>query len=216
MDEAAVAQAIETIEAQGKEPSTGNIRKVLGHGSLREITKHRKKLLPHLGRAPHMDVTRTVDALAAPAAVLDPAMVPAEAAAPEAGPSTLLAQAEAALQAALVEERRARRDYDLTTDAQERVRCQQEWAAARKEREHAATRLEQLTRSRDARLAALPSLRSAARQAAGELAAVQEQTRRTLLKAERQAEMAQQELDQVLQQLTDLAGAAAITAEDGG
>src|SRR5215216_1707582 len=112
MDEAAVAQAIETIEAQGKEPSIGNIRKVLGHGSLRDITKHRKKLLPHLGRAPQMDVTRTVDALAAPAAVLEPAMVPAEAVVPESGPPTLLAQAEAALQAALVEERLARRAYD--------------------------------------------------------------------------------------------------------
>ena len=48
MDEADVVQAIETLQAQGKEPSIGNLRKVMGGGSLRDITKYRKKLLPHL------------------------------------------------------------------------------------------------------------------------------------------------------------------------
>jgi Plasmid replication region DNA-binding N-term len=68
MEATDVAQAIETLQAQGQEPSIGNIRKVLGHGSLRDITRHRKKLLPHVGRAPHMDNAPVAAPVAVPVA----------------------------------------------------------------------------------------------------------------------------------------------------
>jgi Plasmid replication region DNA-binding N-term len=201
MHEADVAQAIETLQAEGKEPSIGNLRKVMGGGSLRDITKHRRKLLPHLGRVRPMDTTLTVEA-PAPAA-------------PPPTPVPLLVQAEQRLQAALVAERTARRAYDLATDLQERTRCQQAWFEARKAREQAANRLEQLRRSLDARVAAIPPLRIAARQAAGELMAAQEQARRYLLKAQREADMAQEELDRLVHDVITIAGSAALPREDG-
>ena len=93
MDEAAVAQAIKTLQAQDKEPSIGNLRKVMGGGSLRDITKHRRKLLPDRGRVPIMDTAPVAE---------PPAPTPV-------APGTLLQQAEQALRQALVEERRIRR-----------------------------------------------------------------------------------------------------------
>ena len=55
MDEATVAAAIVTLQTQGKECSIGNIHKAIGQGSLRDVVKYRKKLLPQMGRVQIMD-----------------------------------------------------------------------------------------------------------------------------------------------------------------
>jgi hypothetical protein len=47
MDEAAVLAAMQRLEAQGKAPSLGNLRKELGGGSWRDITKWRRAILGH-------------------------------------------------------------------------------------------------------------------------------------------------------------------------
>jgi hypothetical protein len=192
MQEVEVAQAIETLREQGKDPSIGNIRKTLGHGSLRDVTKHRRKLLPHVGRVRPMDTTLTVEA-----------PVPA---APPPTPVPLLVQVGQHLQAAQVAERMARRAYDLATDLQERTRCQQTWVAARRTREQAANRLEQLTRSHDARVAAIPAARVDARRAAGELATAEETARRMVLRAQRAAQQAQEELARLEADVLAIAG----------
>jgi hypothetical protein len=198
-----------TLQASGETISANKIVEHRG-GSKRDALK-----LMRLYRAETHEPPTTP---AAPVAVLEPAMVPEDASPAALEPvssPTLLAQAAQRLQAALAEERHCRRAYDLATDLPERARCQQAWAAAKREREHAATRIEQLTRSRDARLAAIPAARLAARQAAGELASVQEQARRVLLRAQRQAEMTQEELDRMVNDLVTIAGAEAVPEEDG-
>jgi hypothetical protein len=45
MDQAAVQAAMDTLQSQGKSLSAGNLRKVLGYGSLRDILKYRNALL---------------------------------------------------------------------------------------------------------------------------------------------------------------------------
>jgi hypothetical protein len=51
MDQAAVQAAMHTLRSQGKSLSAGNIRKVLGYGSLRDILKHREALVVSQGEA---------------------------------------------------------------------------------------------------------------------------------------------------------------------
>jgi hypothetical protein len=52
MHQADVAQAIATLQVQGKALSHGNIRRLLGYGSLRDIVQYRNELLPALDAAP--------------------------------------------------------------------------------------------------------------------------------------------------------------------
>jgi len=165
-----------------------------------------------------MDVTRTVDAPAAPVTVLEPAVVLKDAdpvsAAPEAGPLTLLQQAEAAYQAALMAERRARRDFDMAPRA-EWERLEQAWLVAKREREAAATLRDRRLRARATLIDALPAIRIAARRAAGELATAQETARTMLLRAQRQAELAQDDLSRMTADLVALAGQGALPPEEG-
>ena len=109
-------------------------------------------------------------------------------------------------------EKRAKRDLDFAPRA-DLERLQQVYWEARRTRELAETRTQQLTRSRDARIAAIPGLRIAARRAAGDLQAAQEQARRFLLKAQREADMAQEELDRLLNDVVAIAGAGAVPRE---
>jgi hypothetical protein len=51
MDQAAVKAAMDTLRSQGKSLSAGNIRTVLGYGSLRDILKHREALVVSQGEA---------------------------------------------------------------------------------------------------------------------------------------------------------------------
>jgi hypothetical protein len=197
-----------TLQASGETISANKIVEHRG-GSKRDALK-----LMRLYRAETHERPTTPGA---PVAVLEPAMVPEDASPAALEPvssPTLLVQAEQRLQAALVAERTARRAYDLATGLQERTRCQQAWFEARREREQAANRLEQLTRSRDTRIAAIPGLRIAARQAAGELATVEEQTRRLLLRAQRHLGLALEELDRVVHDVVTIAGPQAIPAEE--
>jgi hypothetical protein len=52
MQQADVAQAIATLQAQGKAVSVQNLRRTLGGGSLRDIIKYRNALLPRWTAAP--------------------------------------------------------------------------------------------------------------------------------------------------------------------
>ena len=158
MDEAAVAQAIKTLQAQDKEPSIGNLRKVMGGGSLRDITKHRRKLLPDRGRVPIMDTAPVAE---------PPAPTPV-------APGTLLQQAEQALRQALVEERRIRRGLaepgtPITWDDLSRVQHGSR---------QAQDQVDKLQRAQARLLAEIPAARIEARRTAGELAVLEEDTRR--------------------------------------
>jgi hypothetical protein len=200
MEEADVAEAIATLESQGKTPSIGNLHKLIGHGSLRDITKHRKKLRPYMGRTRHMDKAQTAIAPAAPTAVVEP-------------PPTLLEQAEAAYQAALMAERRARRDVDMAPRA-ERERLEQAWRVATREREHAALLVSQRQRARDTLKAAIGPARIAYRRAASELAVLEDESQRRLIRARREAQQAQEDLSQMVRDLVAIAGAQAVPKED--
>jgi hypothetical protein len=202
MEQAAVAQAIETLQAQGKEPSIGNIRRQIGHGSLRDLTRHRRALLPHLGRRRMETQTAVADT---PAAVLEP--LPA--------PVPLLVQAKAALQAALVTERQAQRAYHLATDQQERARCQQQWMRAKRDREQAQNLVDARQRAKARLIAEIPAARIDARRLGGALAVLEDETHRRLLRARREAAQAQAELDAMVEHLTQLAGNGAVPVEAG-
>ena len=52
MQQTDVAQAIATLQAQGKVVSHGNIRRLLGYGSLRDIVMYRNRLLPACDTTP--------------------------------------------------------------------------------------------------------------------------------------------------------------------
>ena len=45
MTAADMAQAIATLQAQGKAPSVQNLRRTLGFGSLRDIIKYRNQIM---------------------------------------------------------------------------------------------------------------------------------------------------------------------------
>ena len=140
----------------------------------------------------------------APVAAAPPVVAP---------PVPLLAKAEADLKAALVAERAARRRYDLATTVAERDQAQPVWLAARRQREQAATQVEKLERSRTILHQAIPGARIDARRAAGECAVLEEETRRSLLRARRQAQQAQEELARLTNDLLTIAGPEAVPAE---
>ena len=211
MDEATVAAAIATLQTQGKEPSIGNLRKVLGHRSVRDITKHRKQLLPHMGRARRMDTTPVAETPVPPAQVHAPAGVPV-AAVVEPAP-TLLQEAETALQAARFAENRTKRDWDTAPRA-ERERLATAQLQAKHTREHAGTILEQRQRASARLRAEIPSARIASRRAQTELAVLEDEIRRRLLRARREAQQAQNDLDRMIKDLVSLAGPQAVPRED--
>jgi hypothetical protein len=207
----AVRELDAILQARGEPISANKIVEHLG-GSKRDALR-----LLRLYRAETHEPSPTP---AAPAAVLEPAgaagttasLAPVPAAAPPPVPTPLLDQATADRDAALMAEKRAKRDLDFASRG-ELERLQQVYREARRTRELAETRTQQLTRSRDTRVAAIPGLRIAARRAAGDLQAAQEQARRMLLKAQREADMAQEELDRLVQDLTQIAGEGAVPVE---
>jgi len=151
MDEAHVVAAIATLSREGKTPSIGNLRKALGGGSFRDITRLRKKLLP-----PQREEAPMETPVAAPA----PAPV---AASPPPPPVPLLAQAELEHQAALVDERHIRRALaspggPYTSD---------DLAAAVRRTRQAQALVDTRQRSTTALQQAVPELRIAARRSAG-------------------------------------------------
>ena len=204
MQEADVAEAIETLQTQGKEPSIGNLRKVLGGGSLRDITKHRRTLLPQMGRGQNMN-TASVAALGPPATPLDTPVAAC------ASPPTLLQQAEQALREALAEERRIRRGLaepgtPITWDDLSRVQHSSR---------QAQDQVNKLQRAQARLLAELPAARIEARRTAGELAVLEEDTRRRLLRARREATLAREELERMVDDLVSIAGPGAVPVETG-
>jgi hypothetical protein len=101
-----------TLQAQGESISANKIVTELG-GSKRDALRLLRELRAEAQPPPPM-----------PPAAPTPAPVCAPGPAADAAPApTLLQQAEAAYQAALADERQARRAYDLATDLQERERC---------------------------------------------------------------------------------------------
>jgi hypothetical protein len=192
-----VLQTKQSLEAIGVYPSADAILKALGAGSKKTLLKY----LRTLPAANHANGTSKPEAEpVSPMAPPAPVMVQ-----PPPPPTPLLQQAEEALEAALMAERRARRDYDMAPRS-EKPRLEEAWVAARRTREHAATLVEQRRRAKDRLLAALPSAHIEARRATGELAVLQAETNRRLVKAEREATLAQQDLDRIMQDLAQIAG----------
>ena len=125
-------------------------------------------------------------------------------------PAGLLAQAEARLRAAIAEEHRTRRGVQspgqlITWSCLER--CQQETRQAQ-------ALVDRLTRSQAILISAIPAARIDARRAAGELSALEEETRRRLIRARRAAQQARQDLDRMVSDLVSIAGPGAVPGED--
>jgi hypothetical protein len=193
-----------TLQASGETISANKIVEHRG-GSKRDALK-----LMRLYRAETHEPPTTPGA---PVAVLEPAMVPEDAApvsaAPEVGPPTRLAQAEEALRQATWAEREARRTRDLggsSTDA-EVLRLAQA-------RRQAQDLVDARQRAKARLIAEIPTARIDVRRTAGELAALEDETHRRLLRARREAQQAQEELDRLEQDLTQIAGAQAVPPKD--
>jgi hypothetical protein len=213
MEESAVEVAIVMLRREGKALSIGNLRKTLGGGSLRDITRLRRKLLRQLEEA-FMQTTTDADAPGPPAAVVpdaDPAPVvpqpvelPADPAPAAAVPLPLLDQA-----AQRLEEARARERQFWPQSAA----THEEIARAQQEHRRAQGWLDQLERSRSLLVAAIPQAEHTLRLAQGELAAVEQTAKRDLGRAPRQVQLAREDLEQLVRNLTNIAGAAAVPVE---
>jgi len=121
-----------------------------------------------------------------------------------------LQQAEHGLATARRRETEAHRAYDCAPQG-DRERLGLAWQQARRARESAASLFEQRQRARASLLAAIPGARVDARRTSGELAALEDQVRRQLLRARREA---QAELDRLVHDLARLAGDAAVPPEE--
>ena len=193
-----VLQAKQALEAAGDIPSANKILARLGTGSKKTVLKFMRQVPPRPVPPP---------VAASPAAA---AQAPAVVHAP---PPTLLQSAEADLQDAIRAENRARREWDAAPRA-ERERLEAAWMGAKGARERAATVLEARQRALTRLRAEIPSLRITARRAVGELATLEDQVRRQLLKARREAHQAGEELERMITDLVMIAGAAALPSED--
>jgi hypothetical protein len=198
-----VEAAKQALEQSGAYPSADRILAHLGHGSKKPVLRRLRAMAAARSPVPHTtDDTPTENngTMSTRAVPMPPP------------PTPLLQQAEEALEAALMAERRARRDYDMAPRA-ERERLEEAWVAARKTRENAATLVQQRQRARDRLIASLPAARVAARHAAGTLAILQDETSRRLLKAAREATLAQDDLGRIVQDLTQIAGESGVPRE---
>jgi len=217
-----VKTAVQVLKAQGVYPSQRAILTHLGATSKRAVAAYLSQLTeedPDALAMPPRPANGTVPGdtptlqVTSPEAIQEPAPAPPDPpAAQAAGLRTLLAQAEADCQAALSVERRAKRDLDFAPRA-ERERLETAWQQARKAREAAAKLVAQRQRARASLLAAIGPARVAARTAAGAFAAAREDAQRQLVRLRREATMAQEDLDRMMQQLTALAGAQAVPQE---
>jgi seryl-tRNA synthetase len=123
--------------------------------------------------------------------------------------ATLLQQAEEALRQAIAEERRIRRGMaepgsPITWD--DLSRCQHQSRQAQDQ-------LDKLQRSQARLLAEIPSARIDARRTAGDLAALEDETRRRLIRARRAAQQAREELGRMVTDLVSIAGPQAVPVE---
>jgi hypothetical protein len=189
-----------TLEASGETISANKIVEHRG-GSKREALR-----LMRLYRAETPEPPPTP---AAPVAILEPAMVPADTdpvpAAPEAGPPTLLEAAEEALRQTTAAEHAAHRAYDFAPPL-ERGLAEEAWVRARRARQQAQDLVDARQRAKARLLAALPEAQIEMRRASGELAVLQAETNRRLVKAEREAALAEEDLSRILDDLAQIAG----------
>ena len=159
---------------------------------------------------PTPDPERTARAPGPSVAVVPPPPRPVSAA-PEAGPvPTLLAQAAEALRQAQAAENQARR-------ARETPGSEVTWddvTRAAKARQHAQDQVEKLQRSTASLIAAIPSMRIDVRRTSGALAALEEQTQRSLIKVRREAQQAREALDRMEADLVNIAGRGSLPVEE--
>jgi hypothetical protein len=198
MEATIVAEAVRRVQERGQPVTARTVRAEIGHGSHRDILTHLKALAAGALLPP-------------PAAVGDAGPVgPPAVAAMVPPPVPLLAQAQARLAAALAEERRIRRGLaepqtPLTWD--DLGRCQ-------KATRQAQTQVDRLEQSKAHLLAQLPAARVEARRAAGAWVAAQEDARRTLARVQRQAALAHEDLERLVQDLAAIAGPQAVPGEE--
>ena len=199
-----VRQLDATLQTRGEALSANKVVQHLG-GSKRDALT--------LLRAYRAETPARPPTLAPPVAVLAPAMVSEDidpvSAAPEAGPPTLLAQAEAALRQAIAEEHRIRRGVQspgqpITWGCLEKCQTATRQAQGEVDRLHHA--LDSLRRD-------LPALQRNVVAAEGQLAQVEETARRQLLRARRQAAQAREAYTAAAQQVAAIAGPGALPEE---
>src|SRR5712664_1238143 len=113
MEKEAVAQAMARLQERGQTPSVGHIRRVLGYGSPRDISKYQKELLREEPVPPREEAP-----LVCPVIETSEGVPPASAPIPEPPPPTLLDQADLCLRDAIASENAARRALDFASQAE--------------------------------------------------------------------------------------------------
>jgi Plasmid replication region DNA-binding N-term len=217
-----VQAARQAIEQRGEYPSADKILAHLGRGSKKTVLRRLRAMAAAHAPAPLPTDVPHKEAVGGSSKLDEPsknkvlresngAMAPHTAPMP-AAPPTLLQQAEEGLEAALMVERRARRNFDLAPRA-EKERLEAAWMAARRTREHAASLVEARRRAKDRLLAALPSARVEARRASGELALLEAEMDKRLIRARREAILAEEDLTRIMQDLVSIAGTGAVPRE---
>ena len=189
------------LQARGQALSANKLTEHLG-GSKRDALR--------LLQAYRAETPAPPPPLAPAVAVLEPAMLPEDSDPVSAPPVPLLQQAEEALRQALAEEHKIRRGVQdpaqpLTWDCFER--CQQAMHQAQ-------AQVDKLQRSTATLIAAIPAARIDARRTAGALAELEDEMRRRLIRARREAQQAKDQLDQMIQDMTSIAGRQAVPPED--
>jgi hypothetical protein len=190
-----VQAARQAIEQRGEYPSADKILTHLGRGSKKTVLRRLRAMAA--ARSP---VPATTNGTHQESNGMATHTVP-----PPAVPTTLLEQAEQAFEDALMSERRARRVYDLASTS-ERPHVEEACIRARKARESAATLVQARERARDRLLAALPSARVEARRASGELSLLETEMDKRLIRARREAALAEEDLRRIMQDLVSIAG----------
>jgi hypothetical protein len=223
MERDSVRDAVRQLQANGDPVSARGVRRVLGKGSPRDILAHLRGLglipeaeAPAQGRevqaqATHQGARGDFDNVAqlspSPRVQHNGRSVPPTAPEP---PPTLLAQAQARLALAKAEEHRVRREL-LTRGT---LLTGDDLAPCTAETRRAQAEVDRLAMTVANLLAALPGARIEARRALGALTTAEDEARRRVLKARREASEAQQELARVVAALTSLAGPEAVPVDD--
>ncbi len=129
MERQTVAEAIACLQQRGESTSVGHIRKFLGHGSPRDISKYQKELLREEPVPP-----REAAAMVCHVIKTEEEVPPAPT--PETPPPTLLDQADLCLRDAIASENAARRALDFASQA-EWEHCHARLLQAQRDRAHA-------------------------------------------------------------------------------
>ena len=203
-----VREAQQALQAAGEVASANKILARLGTGSKKTVLKFLRALA-----GAHQTPSAPAAVVPTPPSAPVPAPVPVVGLPPAPGPApapTLLQQAELALRKAIANENKIR--LGVQDPAQPITwACLEQCQTATRQ---AQALVDRLTHSQASLIAGIPATRIAARRAAGELAALEEETRRRLLRARREAQQAQEDLEHMVNDLVGIGGPQVVPADD--